>query len=316
MKNTAHLVVIYVGDSMQRVHDDEGGESVTEVKPTPVVVSCVRTSHRAQIWRTLLVCTLMLAGPASALAQTKIEQLARRLTSSEDFRVRTQAALALGASNDKRAVAPLCRGLGDQNTTVRAAAAAALGKLKQGGSECLKRRLKEETSATVRASIEKALGDVTTEVEPEPELTAATQYYVAIDKPADNTGRDESGAKQLDGLIRTAMSKTAADLEGFVVAPKSETLAQAKKRLAKFSQVKGFLLSPRVEKPKYEGGNLTVRIEVAIFTYPGRALKGSIPVKLTQQGVSSTDEASENELIQMAAERAMTKFAQNAERID
>ena len=90
---------------------------------------------------------------------------------------------------------------------------------------------------------------------------------------------------------------------------------QAEKTLAGNSSVTGFLLSTQVKKPKYSGGGLKVRLEIAIFTYPGRALKGSYEVGLTQPGVTSTDIASENELLQMAAERAVEKFLEAAARI-
>jgi hypothetical protein len=267
---------------------------------------------RVQLSSRVLSVLLLVCGTSGAAPS--LDELSRRLQNAEDFRVRTQAALALGASKDKRALTPLCRGLGDANTSVRAAAAAALGKLRLGGADCLKRRLRDETSAAVKATIEKALADAGAEVvEAEPTLTTETKFYVAIDKTADNTGRE---GKAVDDIVRGAMSKSASVLGGYVIAPKSETPAQAKKRLAKFKHVRAFLLSPRVEAPRYADGNLTVKVEVAIFTYPGRALKGAIPIKLTQQGVSGADQQSENELIQMAAERALEKFSQNVERID
>src|SRR6188768_1978460 len=101
---------------------------------------------------TLLVSSL-------ARAQTNdVERLIYNLANSEDFRVRTQAALALGASKNERAVNPLCSALADFNTTVRAASAAALGRLAlSAGRECLQKRLGEESSDVVKATIEKAL---------------------------------------------------------------------------------------------------------------------------------------------------------------
>jgi hypothetical protein len=111
------------------------------------------------------------------------------------------------------------------------------------------------------------------------------------------------------------MSKAAGAMDGYAVAPDGEKPAEVKKRLAQFKQLKAYMLSPKVAEPKYTDGNLVVKIEVAIFTYPGKALKGTIPVKLTQQDVSSKDSSSEDELIRMAAERAIEKFAENVERI-
>lgn len=276
------------------------------------VLSCQRMPGVQRVLGALVAVCLLVGIAADAQAEASFDQLVRRLEQGEDFRVRTQAALALGASRDKRALRPLCRGLNDGSATVRAAAAAAMGKLQLGGAECLKKRLKEETSGAVKASIEKALKDVSGGGEPpEPAITADTKVYLAIDKVA-----GESGRKETDALVRSAITRSVSSLSGYIVAPPNETLDQAKRRLSKHKHVRAFLLSPRVEPPSYAGGNLTIRMEVAIFSYPARALKGSIPIKLTQQGVASGDTQSENELLQMAAERAVQKFADNMDRID
>ena len=276
------------------------------------MLSCGGMS-RAQVFvrYLLLPFALLLCGQASA--ETRFEQLLRRLSRAEDFRVRTQAALALGASGDKRAVSGLCAALDDGSTTVRAASAAGLGKLARGGAECLEQRLRRETSDVVKASIKKALKDVAGADETEETLTKDTKIYIAIDKTVDGSGKPDGA---MDDLVRKAMTRTAKGAAGFAIAPKDESLAQAKKKLAKFKRVRGFLLSPRVEKPRYANGNLMVKIDVAIFTYPTRNLKGSVGVPLTQQGVDGRDPQSEIELIEMAAERAMEKFSQRAEDIE
>ena len=143
-------------------------------------------------------------------------------------------------------------------------------------------------------------------------ITASTKYYIAVDV-LDKTGRTDGS---VTGLVRKGMKKAASKLAPFVVAPAGESKSQAEKVLAAHSGLKAFLLSTKVKEPSYAGGNLKIRLEVAIFTYPGRALKGSFSVGLTQQGATSGDTASENELILMAAERAMEKFAPNAGRIN
>ncbi len=259
----------------------------------------------------LLVAACVLLVASQARGADRIDNLAEKLANGDDFRVRTQAALALGASRDKRAVEPLCGGLEDSNTTVRAAAAAALGKLKLGGKDCLEKRLPDESSSAVKSAIKKALQQIQSGAEPA--ITSNTRYYVAIGKATDKTGRD---GDEIDGLVHAAMSGAAEELDGYVVAPRSETPAQAKKRLAHFKSVKAFYLSVKVLRPSYSGGNLTVRVELAIFTYPGKALKGTLTKKLTQSGVDAGDTDAENGLIKMAAQRAMQAFASNAERLE
>ncbi|MBE7479651.1 MAG: HEAT repeat domain-containing protein [Polyangiaceae bacterium] len=257
-----------------------------------------------------LLAWAVLAVAAPAWAEDAIDKAADKLKNGDDFRVRTQAALSLGASKSKRAVEPLCGGLEDENTTVRTAAAAGLGKLKKGGEDCLEKRLEDESNAGVKAAIKKALAGL--KGASEPAITAKTKVYLFISKPSDKTGRS---GDEVPKLVRSMMVKAAGSEDGFVIAPADETPAVATKRLAKWKGLKAFMLSPKVLEPKYSGGSLQIKIDVAIFTYPGKALKGNIPVKLTQDGVSGRDTDSEDDLIKMAAERAIQKFSQNMERI-
>src|SRR3954469_19550625 len=114
---------------------------------------------RAMRALSVLVFLGALLSSGRASAQTNdMERLIYNLANSEDFRVRTQAALALGASKNERAVPPLCGALADLNTTVRAASAAALGRLaRRAGQECLEKRLSTELSDVVKQTIRKAL---------------------------------------------------------------------------------------------------------------------------------------------------------------
>src|SRR5882757_2734484 len=117
--------------------------------------------HVAMIWLPLrfgvlgaLLASLLAAG--SAIAESRVSFLIDQLQNATDFRVRTQAALALGASEDRSAVEPLCSGLDDTNDSVRSASAAALGKLKNAaGLPCLRDHL-SEANASVRSVIERS----------------------------------------------------------------------------------------------------------------------------------------------------------------
>ncbi|HVW23942.1 MAG TPA: HEAT repeat domain-containing protein [Polyangiaceae bacterium] len=252
---------------------------------------------------------VLVARDAHADAPPRVDRMASELRNNEDFRVRTQAALALGASKDKRAVAPLCDGLDDSSTTVRAAAAAALGKLALGGTDCLKSHLSTETNASVKSVLVKALDSVKTGQRPV--VNAETKYYVAVGPTTDKTGR--SGT-EVDDLIRKAVEDATADLPGFVLAPREETPAEAKELLGKWKKVKAFFLMPLVRAPDYSGGNLTVRIELTVFTYPGKAMKGTIGRKATQSDVRPGDKSSENDLITQLASSALSNFASSADR--
>jgi len=224
----------------------------------------------------------------------------------DDFRVRTQAALALGASKSQRAVTPLCSALGDDNLSVRAAAAAALGRLALGGDECLEKRLAVEDNKNVKAAIEKALEQFDGG---EPVFTPDVRYYVAVGKLTDKSGRTGTA---LERLVRKSMVSSGSNIPIVALAPGHETPAKAKERVAKRPKVKAFFLSPRLPPFEYSDGNLTVRLEVAMFSYPDKAMIGNFTVRLTQPDVSSPDTASENDLVSLAAERALEKFSRIA----
>ena len=248
--------------------------------------------------------TLLL--PSLAFAQGgDLDRLIYNLANSEDFRVRTQAALALGASKNQRAVAPLCSALADLNTTVRAASAAALGRLAQSaGKECLQKRLGEESSDVVKATIQKALDVIKNGGGAEPLFVSETKLYISIGKTSDKTGR---GTGEVDGIVRAAMTAKIGGTPGCLAAPSGETKELAKKRLAAHAGVKGFFLSP-VVTAEYTGDGLKVKIDVAMATYPDNAVFGNFSLFLKQAGVAPGSTAEENELIYAAAERAIAKF--------
>jgi HEAT repeat protein len=245
----------------------------------------------------LLWVQLLLVGEGIAQAAELSEaELARRLKTSSDFRVRTQAALALGATTSASVVDPLCSALEDSNTTVRAAAAAALGRVAKGGRKCIERQLARESSAEVKTVLQRALTRLPPE---EPAIGASTKYYVALGDPTNQTRRADT---QLFPLVRETLGKHFGAVASVVLAPEKETPEQAQKRLAKFPKVRGVYVWPKLTTT-YAGGKLVLKLELSLFTYPGKAFKGSMSKNLTMPEVPSVDTAAEDELLEMAAER-------------
>jgi hypothetical protein len=231
-----------------------------------------------------------------------------QLKKGDDFRVRTQAALALGASNDDAAVKPLCDALGDSNEAVRTAAAAALGKLaKPAGLPCLKAAEGKEKNASTKAQIKKSVAalnsaggaGVATPPPPGPDA----KFYVAIEI----TNKTSRPAAEVDAIVRGAMQSKLLSKTGYAVAPKGETQAQGS-QIVKSKKLKGFLLLATVEPPIYEGGNLTQIVRVSMWTYPGKALQGEFSPKLTQSDTPKGDTQSENLLMKMCVENAIETF--------
>ncbi len=263
------------------------------------VISSLRMSRLVSVGLALaLFCCATLSA-----AQESVDKQIQLLKSSDDFRVRTQAALSLGASANKRSVQPLCSALGDPNRTVRIAAASALGRLALGGKECLQSHLAREQHEAVKASIQRALEKLGGAA---PTIDASTKYYLAVG-PAGN----DSNAADASERVRRGVEGAAKTLGGYVLAPEGETPAQAKALLGKHASVKGFYLAPKVGKPRYQDGKLTISLSIAMLSYPDKVMLGQFSVRLTQEGVPGPDPQAEQDLISMAAESAMQKFAKH-----
>ena len=256
-----------------------------------------------------LVALALCALSTPALADSRTDFLIGRLK-ADDFRVRTNAALALGQSGDEAVVAPLCGALDDSSDVVRQAVAVAFERLaKPAAASCLKARFSVETSDAVKRQITKTLGLLqgASDSSAPPRTVANAKYYVSISTISNQTGRPDDDIAQVVGpSLRAKLD----ELGEYQVAPDNEAPDQARAAMAK-RKLKGFYLSIRVEKFDYSEGNLRVRVKVAVFTYPGKDLRGEVPAGLTQTGVRPGDTAAENNLLQMAAARAVELFAQN-----
>ena len=66
-----------------------------------------------------------------------------------------------------------------------------------------------------------------------------------------------------------------------------------------------------VDKFDYSDGNLRVRVKIAVFSYPGKDLRGEVPSGATLPGARPGDSASEDQLMSVVAARAAELFAQN-----
>ena len=251
----------------------------------------------------LVAATAFVAAPSVARADVRTSFLVDQLKSSDDYRVRTQAALALGASNDDAAVQPLCGALSDGKATVKVAAAAALGKLgKSSAVSCLKTALGKETDASAKTQIQKSIasleggGGATT-------IGAGAKYYVAIQL----TNKTKRPTAELESMVRSAASARLTTKKEVAVAPKSEA-SSAASSVIKSKNLKGFLLIASVEAPIYSGGSLTQVVRVTVTSYPGKAIQAEFAPKLTQSDTPSSDPASEAMLIKMCVENAVDTF--------
>jgi hypothetical protein len=265
----------------------------------------------------MLLVVLLATTTSLARADSRLQFLSDQLRyppaagQADDFRVRTNAALALGATNDDGAVAPLCGGLDDPSAVVRQAVAVALKKLARASSlDCMQRHLASESNDGVKSQLQHAIdavnggggggGGGTPTV-------AGAKYYVSISAVTNNSGRSGDGVEK---IVHGAIAAKLAQLGEYQLAPSGESNTDAKAAIAKRS-LKGFYLSVSVDKFDYSDGNLRVKVKIAVFSYPGKDLRGEVPAGATASGSRPGDTASEDQLMGVVAARATELFSQN-----
>ncbi len=278
--------------------------------PSCIVFCCMPRLLRAMSLALAVDAVVLGLCPGPALAEPQVGYLIEQLRTSEDYRVRTQAALGLGASGDDAAVKPLCDALGDGNASVKVAAAAALGKLgKPAAVPCLKAAQTRESSSGIKAQIEKSIatlgsaGSSAAGAPAPPPPGADTKVYVAIQV----TNKTSRPAAEVDALVRAAMQDKILAKKGYAVAPKNETVAQGG-QIVKSKNLRGFFLVATVEPPVYGSGDLSQMVRVSMWSYPGKALQGEFSPKLTQSGTPKGDTESETLLMKMCVETAVENF--------
>jgi hypothetical protein len=266
---------------------------------------CVLLALRRAAALAVLLVLVAFATPLRADSRTAF--LIDRLR-SDDFRVRTNAALALGATNDEAAVRPLCGAVSDANEVVRQAAAAALKRLgRASGVGCLKARLSVEPSAAVKLQLSRAIESIEAVAggggDGPPRNVPGAKFYVAVAAGTNNGGRD---------LLHPAMSALKGKLDAagaYQLAPQHESPDAARSVMSR-RNLKGFYLTVSIDVSDTDRG-LKVMVRVAVFGYPGRDLRGEVAPYAIAPGVKRGDTATEDQLLRAVAERAADQFAQN-----
>jgi hypothetical protein len=267
----------------------------------------------AGLLSTLVVLLALLTPRAARADAARVRFLAEKMK-SDDFRVRTNAALALGATNEDSAVDPLCGGLNDGAEVVRQAAAVALKRLNRSTSlGCLRARLATESNQGVRIQITRAIEAVASGGEAgggdeKVKQNPNAKYYIALSTIANSTGRSQPEVERI--VLRAIRQKLEA--AGTVqLAPAKETAEGARATMSK-RKMKGFYLAIALDRFDYSNGNLRVKVKIGVFTYPGKSLLGNVDKTLTKEGVSNGDKSSEDQMMELAAGLASEQFAQNA----
>lgn len=269
-------------------------------------------------WLALVVaCALLFASPAHADSRTDF--LIGRLA-SDDFRVRTNAALALGATNDDAAVQPLCGALDDGSEVVRQASAVALKRLMKSSSvACLKKHLDSEKNDSVKLQISRAVEAIeaqsgaATQDDPggggdAPKQVSGAKYYVSVAPITNNSSRSPADVERIVG---TAVRAKLEALGQYQVAPGKES-ADAARAVMQKRKLKGFFITLSLDKLDYGQDGLKVTMKVVVFNYPNKAMQGMFDKWKLMPGVRPGDKSAEETLIAATAAAAIDTFAQNA----
>ena len=281
----------------------------------------MKTSMRRVPGTAFLCLALALAtlAPNVARADSRTAFLAERLK-ADDFRVRANAALALGATDDDSAVQPLCDALSDGNEVVRSSAAAALKRLNKGaGLACVKARLAIETVDSVKLQLTRAVETLQTApgqsggtpsgpsgVDAPPKNIPGAKVYVSVGPITNNTGRPQA---EIDRVVGTAL-RTKLEEMGYQVAPKVETPDAARKVMGDRHMTKGFYLSV-VVKPFNTSSGIAVSMDMSIASYPGKSIIASVPGNGSSGGAKAGDHGTEDGLMTAVASSLVVTFDKN-----
>jgi len=237
------------------------------------------------LWSTV-VPIILLALPSTAFADPRIAYLTRQLESGKDPRVKAQAALVLGATNDPSAVSPLCLGVKDSSEIVRSSAARALLQLEElSAIDCLKAQ-KNDPDPAARAAIASALQKLEAIRNRKPE------FYIALTPVVDRAGVPSDVLKLAEDRLRAKLQKV-----GALLAPSDEK-KNAAHSVIKEKKLKGFMLMPELHS--LPGGG--IKLHMICLTYPEKALLGEVNVKASGGGAKDLIRALAPKAIDEAAD--------------
>lgn len=243
----------------------------------------------------IVLALCMWAWTPAVQADARTDFLRRMLQTSSQFRVRVQAALALGGfKGDRAIIKSLSQALGDKHPAVRSAAAAALGRLGDRSALGALRNAKKDKDRKVRAAVTRAIAslDGSGGGSPEPAQGAGpAEYYVGVGVPGTKAGLRDAELRRLRGHI----VRTVSGMDGVKVAPDGESRAKANKVL-KREKLVGYFIDSSVTKLEVRSdGSVRATVSVIVGTYPGRAMRAMLSgaATVTGGGASSKVQAIE-----------------------
>ncbi len=236
------------------------------------------------------VAMCLLVGPDGGVvrADARTDFLMRMLSGSAQFRVRAQAALALGGQKPEPSIVrALVAALRDENGGVRAASASALERLGDPSALPGLRAAMSDRDGSVRTAARNAVATLTsvrapgvgaTSGVPAPPGTAV--YYVGVGVPGSQVGLAASALRS----VREHLVSQLAQIQGVSVAPENEDTRTAA-RVIGAQKLAGYYVDSSItsleQKP---GGAVRAQVSIILGTYPGRDLRAMLSGAATVSG--------------------------------
>jgi HEAT repeat protein len=214
--------------------------------------------------------------------------------SASDYRVRMSAALVLGRSADPSAKKDLERALGDAHPSVRAAAAASLGKVGDAASaKALRARLEVETEASVKTQLTRAAETL--------EAKREKKLFVQVGSVRNSS---KAGTSDLTKVAVTAVRLQATKFAEIVEAEDSAASVTAAAKKGRVVRLDGEIRSLSQSR---KGGVLSVRaqIEFSVLQLPGKSLKATLSGAATSHDASTSLAALQELAVRGAVESAL-----------
>ncbi len=265
----------------------------------------------------VLLCWLL---SSVALADARTDFLMRMLSTSTQFRVRAQAALALGSQTGmKEVVTALTSALRDEHPAVRAASAAALERLGDTSAIPALKSAQNDGDGAVRTAVRSALAVLgaaarprSEPVEPDVETPAPSNgpstYYVGVGVPGSQVGLSRQALEKL----RANVSSQVSQLSGVRLAPANEDRKAAEK-VIRTQKLVGYYIDSSVTSIETKpDGSVRAQVSVIVGTYPGRDIRAMLSGAATLSGGGSGEEA-KVQAIQAAFTGALRRLPQAME---
>ncbi|MCA9601207.1 MAG: HEAT repeat domain-containing protein [Polyangiales bacterium] len=263
----------------------------------------------------LLACALgalVVSHGAVALADARTDYLVKLLETSQTFRVRAQAAVALGrATPDGNVVRALGNALRDENASVRAAAASSLGHVGDASSIAALRACERDSDPLVQSacrqsaeSLERTVRTTAPATIEPPPPSVPPRYYVGVGATGSAIKLD---ARSL-ARTREFIVGRVAEIDGVLIAPERETPAQVRSVL-KQKHLTGYYLDVSIVRVENVPSGTKAVVSVIVGTYPGRDMRVILQGAATVQGAVGGD-AARSQAIEGAISGALRRLPQ------